>query len=147
MTDSAHAIRRLVRSWIAGNPYATGVNWSVALEPAFRSFSWLWAYYLSREALDDAFHLDWLEGFYDHGRFIEAHLEHYSSPYNHLIGEAAALYMLGACFPEFQDAPRWRATARAVFDRRLAEQFYADGGRSSSRPSTTTPRSSTCWPP
>ena len=34
--------------------------------------------------------------FLDHGRFIERHFEHYSSPYNHLIGEAAALYMLGA---------------------------------------------------
>lgn len=126
--ESLAALRDLVRSWMAGNPYATGVNWSVALEPAFRSFSWLWAYFLSKDQLDDAFHLEWLRGFYDHGRFIHAHLEHYTSPYNHLIGEAAALYLLGTCFPEFRESAQWRSTARTVFERRLDEQFYADGG-------------------
>lgn len=127
-TASLATLETLVRSWIAGNPYATGVNWSCALEPAFRSLSWLWAYFLARDALSDSFHLEWLEAFYDHGRFIEAHLEHYTSPYNHLIGEAAALYLIGASFPEFKDAARWRRRAREVLERRLGEQFYADGG-------------------
>jgi hypothetical protein len=126
--DSLASLQFLVRSWMAGNPYGTGVHWSCALEPAFRTFSWLWAYALTAHALSDDFHLEWLCGMYDAGRFIERHLEHYSSPYNHLIGEAAALYMLGASFPEFTDAPRWRTTARAVLEGRLAEQFYADGG-------------------
>jgi hypothetical protein len=122
------ALKRLVRSWIAGNPYATGVNWSCALEPAFRVFSWLWAYELTAEALDDELHLEWLTALLDHGRFIEHHFEHYSSPYNHLIGEASALYMLGAFLPELSDAPRWRATAKKILSTRLGEQFYADGG-------------------
>lgn len=126
--EDLQALRTLVQSWIRGNPYATGVNWACALEPAFRVFSWLWAYYLTVDALDDEFHVEWLEGFYDHGRFLDRHLEHYSSPYNHLIGEATALYMIGACFPEFRDADRWKARARAVLERRLQEQFYADGG-------------------
>jgi hypothetical protein len=122
------ALERLVSSWIAGNPYATGVNWSCALEPAFRVFSWLWAYHLSLEDLDAGFHLEWLRGFYDHARFIERHLELYSSPYNHLIAEATALYMLGTCLPEFRDAERWRATGRTVLEGHLEQQFYADGG-------------------
>ena len=126
--DDLQALTQLVRSWIAGNPYATGVNWSCALEPAFRVFSWLWAYYLTLDDLDEAFHLEWLCAFFDHARFLERHLELYSSPYNHLIAEGAALYMLGACFPEFADAPRWRTTGRDVLDNRLREQFYGDGG-------------------
>lgn len=126
--EDARAIERLVRSWIAGNPYATGVNWSCALEPAFRVFSWLWTYHLATDSLDDAFHLQWAESFYDHARFIEQHLELYSSPYNHLVAEAAALYMVGACFPEFSDAGRWRARGRTILEERLAQQFYADGG-------------------
>ena len=52
----------------------------------------------------------------------------YSSPYNHLIAEAAALYMLGTCLPEFSDAGRWRSRGREVLEGRLGEQFYADGG-------------------
>ena len=122
------ALTQLVRSWIAGNPYATGVNWSCALEPAFRVFSWLWAYELTADALDDEFRLEWLTALLDHGRFIEHHFEHYTSPYNHLIGEASALYMLGAFLPELSDAPRWRAAATRVLSTRLAEQFYSDGG-------------------
>jgi hypothetical protein len=126
--EDVEALRRLVRGWIADNPYGTGVNWSCALEPAFRTFSWLWAYALAADGLDDDFHVEWLASLLDHGRFIERHFEHYSSPYNHLIGEAAALYMLGAYLPEFEEAARWRATATTVLTSRLGEQFYADGG-------------------
>ena len=127
-TADLQAMRRLVRSWIAGNPYGTGVNWACALEPAFRAWSWLWAYHLTAGALDDEFHLEWLRGFHEHGRFLSRHLEHYSSPYNHLIGEAAALYALGVCFPEFREAGEWRRAGRSVLERRLPDQFYADGG-------------------
>jgi uncharacterized heparinase superfamily protein len=126
--EDLDAVHRLVRSWIEGNPYATGVNWACALEPAFRVFSWLWAYHLTCQDLEDDLHIAWLTSFHDHGRFIARHLEHYSSPYNHLMGEAAALYMLGACFPEFRASSRWRRLGRAVIEGRLAEQFYADGG-------------------
>lgn len=126
--EDAREIEALVRSWIAGNPYATGVNWACALEPAFRVFSWLWAYNLSIDSLEERFHVEWVQAFYDHGRFLERHLEMYSSPYNHLVAEAAALYMLGACFPEFRDADRWRRKGRAVLEDRLDEQFYTDGG-------------------
>jgi hypothetical protein len=126
--DDLVALQQLVRSWIAGNPYATGVNWSCALEPAFRAWSWLWAYHFTAHGLDDAFHLEWLTSLYDHGRFLARHLEHYSSPYNHLIGEAAALYALGLCFPEFREARAWSRLGRRVLERRLDEQFYTDGG-------------------
>lgn len=122
------AMRELVQAWIAGNPYATGVNWSCALEPAFRALSWLWSYHLTVDALDDAFHIEWIRGFYDHGRFLASHLEHHSSPYNHLVGEASVLYALGLCFPEFRDAAEWRRLGRAVLEGRLRQQFYADGG-------------------
>jgi hypothetical protein len=118
----------LVRSWIDGNPYGTGVNWSCALEPAFRALSWLWAYHLTVDALDDDFHVTWLRAIHDHGRFIARHLERYSSPYNHLIGEATALYAIASCFPEFRDSARWRRDALTVLVTRLHEQFYADGG-------------------
>jgi len=49
-------------------------------------------------------------------------------PYNHLIGEAAVLYMLGALFPEFRDATRWRHRGRELLESRLDAKFYGDGG-------------------
>jgi hypothetical protein len=126
--DDLQAVERLVRSWIAGNPYATGVNWACALEPAFRVWSWLWAYHLTANAIEDGFHIEWLCGFYDHGRFLARHLELYSSPYNHLIGEASALFALGLCFPEFRESAEWIRRGSALLRRRLPNQFYPDGG-------------------
>jgi hypothetical protein len=122
------ALERLVRSWVAANPYGMGINWSCALEPAFRSWSWLWAYAFTAGDLPRAFHALWLRAFYDHGSFLARHLELYSSPYNHLIGEASALYALGLLFPEFREARLWRDRGRGVLEARLEEQFYADGG-------------------
>jgi len=128
----AHAaeIRRLVRSWISGNPYATGVNWAGPLEPAYRTFSWLWAYELT---IDDpefsaADHAVWMQGFLDNGRFLHRRLELYASPFNHLIGEATALFLLGTMFPEFGEAGAWRRRGRRILESRLSQQFYADGG-------------------
>ena len=126
--DDLAALERLVRSWVTANPYGTGVNWSCALEPAFRSWSWLWAYALTADRLPDDFHAVWLRAFHDHGSFLARHLEYYSSPYNHLIGEASALYALGLMFPEFREAGVWRRRGLRVLESRLDEQFYADGG-------------------
>jgi hypothetical protein len=126
----AAEVRALVTDWLDKNPYGTGVSWACALEPSFRALSWLWAYHLCLDdpALDAITHARWLSGFYDHGRFLRHHLETYSSPFNHLIGEAAALYMLGVLFPEFRDSSAWRARGRQILESRLEEQFYADGG-------------------
>jgi hypothetical protein len=126
----AAAMRALVFDWRAANPVGTGVGWSCALEPAFRMLSWLWGYYLTRDdpAFDDASHVQWLEGFHEHGWFLHRHLEYYASPYNHLVGEACALYALGVLFPEFREAPEWRDRGRSVLVRVLPGQFYADGG-------------------
>jgi hypothetical protein len=124
------AATALITDWVADNPYATGVNWACALEPSFRVFSWLWTYYLCLDRLpaDRDAHLLWLTSFYDHGRFLHRHLEHYSSPFNHLIGEAAALYMTGVLFPEFEESSSWRRRGRAVLEAQVSRQFYADGG-------------------
>ena len=122
--------RAIVADWRKANPLGTGVAWSCALEPAFRSWSWLWAYFLTQDddSSDCASNLEWLAGFHDHGWFLYRHLEYYTSPFNHLAGEACALYALGVLFPEFAEAAKWRAHGREVLESTLTYQFYADGG-------------------
>ena len=126
----ASALHVLLRSWHRDVPYATGAPWACALEPAFRAWSWMWAYELLRSArlLPDDVHLLWLAGFHEHGRFLDRHLELYSSPYNHLIGEAAALFALGVMFPEFEDARQWVHRGRVVLEKTVRDQFHPDGG-------------------
>jgi hypothetical protein len=129
-TAAAAATRRLVVDWCAQNPVGFGVNWAGPLEAAYRALSWLWAYRLvgDHSARDADAELRWLHGFLIHGDYLEGHLERYSSPYNHLIGEAAVLFILGVLFPEFRRARRWQARGRRVLEAALAAQFYADGG-------------------
>lgn len=127
---AASSVYSIVRDWIRDNPYGIGVNWSCALEPAFRAWSWLWAYHFCAgdPKLDDDTHALWLGSFYEHGHFLYRHLEHYSSPFNHLIGEASALYALGLLFPEMPEAERWRKRGRRVLETRVSTEFHADGG-------------------
>lgn len=124
------ALQSLVLDWQRAAPYGTGVPWACALEPAFRAWSWMFAYHFLRSAapIDPGFHLAWLTGFLDHGRFLYRHLETYTSPYNHLIGEASALFALGLLFPEFADAGAWTARGRRVLEATVSAQFHPDGG-------------------
>lgn len=128
--DHRAALLAYVRDWTARNPCGIGVNWASPLEPAFRVYSWLWAYHLlsasARLAPDDE--ILWLTAFHDHGRFLHRHLEHYASPYNHLVNEAAALFMLGCLFDELAEAAAWKARGRQVLEATLPSQFHADGG-------------------
>jgi Heparinase II/III-like protein/Heparinase II/III N-terminus len=128
--EYAARLQMFVRSWVEANPYGVGVNWSGPLEVAYRSLSWLWAYHLTREHLegDRATSNLWLRSLLDHGRFLYRHLELFESPFNHLVGEASTLYILGIVFGTCAEAAEWRQRGRAILESRLAHQFYADGG-------------------
>jgi hypothetical protein len=43
--QDAHAAVTIVQDWIEKNPYGRAVSWAGPLEPAYRVFSWLWAYF------------------------------------------------------------------------------------------------------
>ncbi|MBI1923528.1 alginate lyase family protein [Candidatus Poribacteria bacterium] len=121
---------QLVEDWIDSNPYKVGVNWTSALEVAFRSISWVWAYHflLHSVALTPAIHQKWLIAICQHAEFLQRHLEFYSSPYNHLIGEATALFLIGTLFPLFWKAQRWQQAGWEVLCSEIDRQFYRDGG-------------------
>ena len=128
--EYVHAIRETVRGWIAQNPVGIGVNWAGPLEVAYRALSWLWTAHLVDGALEeqDELRVEWARSLQDHAAFLYRHLELYSSPYNHLISEAAVLFILGAVFPGWPEADKWRGTGRKVLEERLSLQFYQDGG-------------------
>jgi hypothetical protein len=116
-------------SWIEQNQYLYGVNWTSALEAALRVLSWAWAYFfcLEAQALDALSHAKMLRALQLHGRFISRNLSFYISPYNHLVGEATALFVLGTLFPEFHEAERWRKKGWAILTNEAAKQFHGDG--------------------
>jgi len=119
-----------LEDWIAQNPYRRGVNWASALELAVRALAWTWACHLLLDspAWTAEVHRRFLGSLAQHGRQIERHLSLYFSPYNHLVGEAAAIYVLGAVFPELKAASRWRRRGWGLLAGTLDGQFHPDGG-------------------
>jgi hypothetical protein len=126
----AEYVFKTIDSWIHGNPYLQGVNWAGPLEVAVRAMSWLWAYQFCRhwQGLSPQQHLRMVQEFYRHGYYLYRHLEIYSSPNNHLVGEATALYLLGCFFPEFNESAAWRQMGWDVICREPDRQFFDDGG-------------------
>ncbi|REJ64759.1 MAG: hypothetical protein DWQ31_20955 [Planctomycetota bacterium] len=123
-------VTEVFASWVAANPYLDGINWSSALEVAIRSFVWLWCYQFCRplESLSATAHLDWIKALYHNGHYLHRHLSYYFSPNNHLIGEAAALYLIGCFLPEFDEAAAWREHGWRALTEYYRDQYYEDGG-------------------
>lgn len=119
----------LIDSFLRENPPYIGVHWTSALEVAVRSIHWLWAiaaladwHGFSRE-----FQRRFLSILTVNADFLLHHLSYYSSPYNHIIGEATALYLLSYVLKDERRAHRWAGVGRKVLEHFAPRQFYKDG--------------------
>lgn len=118
-----------VESWMDRNPPKLGLNWISSLEVAFRSISWLWAFYFFKGSprLTPQIFLRLLKYLYLHARHLETYLSTYSSPNTHLTGEALGLFYLGTLLPEFRCAQRWREAAQRILLAELDRHVRPDG--------------------
>ena len=118
-----------LEAWMDANPPKLGINWASSLEVAFRSMSWLWAFYffksspsLSAETFTRACKFLYLSA-----RHLESYLSTYFSPNTHLTGEALGLFYLGTLLPEFKEAKRWQALGRQILIDQLPIHVKRDG--------------------
>ncbi len=125
----AHRIVALVEDWIDHNPFGCGVNWSSALEVALRAISWLWTLpmLLEWEELAPQSLQRWLRSLGEHYEYLQGHLSIYTDRTNHLIGEAAALWMLSIVFPSLPDARRQERRALEILACEIERQITPDG--------------------
>jgi len=125
----AERTKELMLDWIGSNPLYEGIHWTSALEVAMRAISWLWA--LATLARWGGWQDDDLcriaASLQEHARYLEHHFSFYSSPYNHLIGEATGLYLIGIALSELDESVRWKEAARRVLIEHGPRQFYDDG--------------------
>ena len=120
-------IVRELESWWDQNPFQRGINWTSALEVAFRALSWIWIDHLAGARLEEPFRQRLLAGLYQHGLHLEVNLSHYFSPNTHLLGEAVALHAIGLLYPQFSRARRWEKLGARVVRSQLDRQVLADG--------------------
>ena len=132
----AHAVRQHVESWIEQCPVGRGPNWASSLELAIRLINWSVAWQLlggERAGLlaksdGRQFRDRWLRSVYRHVEHISANLSQFSSANNHLIGEAAGMWIAAVTWPHWPRMREWGARARAILEREIIAQNAPDGG-------------------
>lgn len=128
-------LRGLLASWLVQCPYLRGPNWTSSLELGIRLINWnlVWQLiggrdsFLFKDNEGEGFLRDWLDSVFRHMHFIAGHFSRFSSANNHLIGEAAGLYIGATTWPFWQDTSVWRERAYEILTREALRQNASDG--------------------
>ncbi|MGH8223536.1 MAG: alginate lyase family protein, partial [Woeseiaceae bacterium] len=128
-------IRAHLESWFAACPHGAGPNWCSALEVAIRLINWSVTWQLLggahspllRSGEGARFRQCWLESVYRHAEFVRGYFSSYSSANNHLIGEAAGLFIAALTWPYWLKTGTWLAMAKRILEREALLQNAPDG--------------------
>lgn len=124
-----------IRSWIDANPPFKGVNWASGIELALRVMSLsIVLSLLPKDALTDADRNAISETLRAHLYWLSRYPSRFSSANNHLVAEAAGLFMLGTLAPDLPDARRAAAHGRRVLNEEALRQIFADGAPAEQSP-------------
>ncbi|MBT8079982.1 MAG: heparinase II/III family protein [Gammaproteobacteria bacterium] len=125
----AHKVVELMLHWIQENPFGYGMNWKSPLEVGIRLINWVWAIDLIRDAavFDDTAWGKVVQTIYRATWDTQRKFSQGSSANNHLIGEAAGVYIACCYFPDLPNARAWRATSKGILEREMIAQTFADG--------------------
>ncbi|MEJ2442321.1 MAG: alginate lyase family protein [Exilibacterium sp.] len=125
----AEGIVEQLESWMEGNPFGKGMNWRSPLELGVRLINWVWAIDLSLDSglFSGAFGSRLIQYVYRHCWDVSRKLSKGSSANNHLVGEAAGLYVAATYFDCFQQSQQWAAVAKDILEAEIYSQSYDDG--------------------
>ncbi|HJZ78054.1 MAG TPA: alginate lyase family protein [Vicinamibacterales bacterium] len=125
----AREVASQLDDFVAANPVGTAVNWSCTMDVALRAANWAIAFDLLRAApIDAEFWTAAYERLFDHGVFIEGHLENtYEVTSNHFLSNIVGLLYVAAAFRDLPIGARWDAQCRRWLARELEVQVLADG--------------------
>lgn len=125
----AEEVCRQIECWIDDNQPFIGINWYSALELSIRLISWVWTvgFIWESKSFTTAIQGRILPSIYLQASFINRHLSKYSSANNHLIGEAAGLFIIGTIFSDFKEAEKWVNKSAKILLEEALKQINPDG--------------------
>lgn len=123
----AEFAEKIIEHWIEANPIDLGVNWKSGMEAAIRAQTWLWLAFLLCFSDRPRLSAVLVHGIWSHIIHVEANLSRFSSANNHLMIEAATLFIAGVLFPEFEASARWRRTGERIIEHEALRQIRPDG--------------------
>ncbi|MGH8195376.1 MAG: alginate lyase family protein [Woeseiaceae bacterium] len=125
----AEKVCGLFDSWLDANPFGYGMNWRSPLELGIRLINWVWTVDLIRSANVMSPEL-WQKLRYTAYlmcRDISRKYSQGSSSNNHLIGEAAGVFIAASYFVDLPEASDLRSRSRNILEREILAQSYPDG--------------------
>ena len=129
--EYAERVAEHLRSWWLANPFLVGVNWASGIEIGLRLITWVWLRRLlagwsgARDLFED--NEIFVAQLYRHQQYLAALRSHGSSANNHLLAEAAGLFIASAAFPIFRRSTQWRRDAARVLERESQRQVDGQG--------------------
>ena len=124
-----------ISSWLEQCPPFTKPNWNSSMELAIRLINWSvvwqmlggWDGVLFKDSGGEQLRTRWLDSIFAHCQFVSQNFSRHSSANNHLIGEAAGLYIAARTWPYWAQSARWAVQAKAELEREAVMQYFADG--------------------
>ncbi len=125
----AEAIDAQIRSWLEQCPFPRGMNWRSPLELGVRLINWVWTLDLlrGRPSLDRSMMGAWRRSAALHVWETARKFSQGSSANNHLVGEAAGVYIAAAYFSELRDRGEYLRRSREILCREILAQTTPDG--------------------
>lgn len=129
------SLASILDTWHTQNPYMQGPNWTSSLELGIRLINWSIAWQLIGGQQSDIFEnsdgqallATWLDTIFRHIDFIVNHFSQYSSANNHLIGEAAGVFVACVTWPFWKEVDKWREKGQKILVEEALKQNYSDG--------------------
>jgi hypothetical protein len=124
----ANEIVAQYKSWREQNQFYFGMNWCSPLELGVRLINWVWAFDMIREVDGvEAIRDDVCYAIQQHCWYTARFQSKASSANNHLIGEAAGLFVAASYLPELLSAKQWLRHAQEILEQQIQAQSYDDG--------------------
>jgi hypothetical protein len=120
----------LLESWLDQCPYLSGLQWTSPLEMAIRAVNWSLALDLIWESgeISGPLRTRILHALWLHVHEIRRRYSRASSANNHLIGEAAGVFVGTTLFPCLDPDGTWNERSRAILSHEIGAQTHGDGG-------------------
>lgn len=134
-SDILNGLGKQLNAWLDQCPYPLGANWTSSLELGIRLINWSIVWQLIGGVQSPLFsgeqgeHLRkrWLDSIYQHCHDINLYWSRHSSANNHLIGEAAGLYIATVTWPYWERSSQWQETSQAILAEEAVTQNTRDG--------------------
>ena len=118
-----------IKGFVEQSPYLLGVNWIMPMEASIRLISISWITAFLREYLrNNAEACSLIEQIVkSHVNYVVKNYAAYSSANNHLIAEAAGVFIVSLCLSRLKKMRAHRRKAYRILCREITLQHYADG--------------------